>query len=96
MGKSVAELGATRFVGIDWAAEEHAVSVLDESGRLVRAAFTVAHSREGLETLVNRSAKPGPPARIPGGARLAVASVVERSSPSRTGIPIGGGSGTGR
>lgn len=48
MGKSVAEFGATRFVGIDWAAEEHAVSVLDDSGRGV-VAFTIAHSREGLE-----------------------------------------------
>ena len=64
MGKSVAELGATRFVGIDWAAEEHAVSVLDESGRGVMA-FTIAHSREGLDTLVNRLAKLGVPAAVP-------------------------------
>lgn len=28
-GQSAEELGATRFVGVDWAAEEHAVSVLE-------------------------------------------------------------------
>jgi transposase len=77
VGKRVAELGATRFVGIDWAAEEHAVSVLDESGRAV-VAFTIAHSREGLETLVNRLAKLGPPAAVPVGVERGDGRLVDR------------------
>ncbi|HVM14818.1 MAG TPA: IS110 family transposase [Egibacteraceae bacterium] len=77
MGKSVAELGATRFVGIDWAAEEHAVSVLDESGRGVMA-FTIAHSREGLETLVNRLAKLGTAGAVPVGVERGDGRLVDR------------------
>jgi transposase len=64
VGKIVAELGATRFVGIDWAAEQHTVSVLNESGRAV-ATFTVGHSREGFDKLVKRLAALGPVDTVP-------------------------------
>jgi len=41
------------FVGIDWAAESHDLCVLDEAGR-IRDRAGIAHSREGLESLVRR------------------------------------------
>jgi transposase len=44
------------FVGIDWAAESHAVCVLDQAGKLV-ARFTIDHSADGIATLVRRLAK---------------------------------------
>ena len=45
--------GALFFVGIDWAAENHAVCVLDAAGRRV-AAFSIEHSAVGFSTLVGR------------------------------------------
>jgi len=41
------------FVGIDWAAEKHAVCVLDSTGRRV-AAFSIEHSAAGFSDLVRR------------------------------------------
>jgi transposase len=41
------------YVGIDWAAESHAVCVLDNAGRRV-AAFSIEHSAVGFSTLVRR------------------------------------------
>jgi len=64
MSKVVAELAATRFVGIDWASEEHAVCVLDEVGRST-SSFTIAHSSEGFENLVRRLASLGPVGAVP-------------------------------
>jgi transposase len=55
---------ATALAGIDWAAENHAVHVMDPSGRR-RDAFEIAHSRTGLEALVKRLARFGPAAAIP-------------------------------
>ncbi len=46
-------VGALFFVGIDWAAESHAVCVLDEGGRRV-AAFSIEHSAAGFADLVRR------------------------------------------
>jgi transposase len=46
------------FVGIDWAADEHAVCVLDRSGRRV-AAFTVPHTLDGFAGLSVRLGKLG-------------------------------------
>jgi hypothetical protein len=43
---SLAMPEALFFVGIDWAAEIHAVCVLDPAGQQV-AAFPVAHTRTG-------------------------------------------------
>jgi len=44
------------FVGIDWAATEHAVCVLDRAGRKV-AAFTIAHTAIGFTGLATRLGK---------------------------------------
>jgi transposase len=55
---------AVFYAGIDWAAETHAVCVLDAAGKGV-ARFTIAHSAEGLDRLVRRLAGLGDPADIP-------------------------------
>jgi transposase len=52
------------FVGIDWASAEHAVCVLDDHGQL-KAAFSVAHTREGLAELLRRLARIAPAAELP-------------------------------
>lgn len=49
------------FVGIDWAAETHAICVEDAKGRVVDR-FTIEHSSDGLERLVRRLARHGDPA----------------------------------
>jgi transposase len=52
------------YAGIDWAAETHAVCVVDGAGK-VSARFTVAHDAEGLGRLVRKLAGLGDPADIP-------------------------------
>ena len=52
------------FTGIDWAAAEHAVCVLDAAGKIA-AQFTIAHSAEGIASLVRRLARYGDPADLP-------------------------------
>ena len=44
------------YVGIDWAAETHAVCVLDDAGR-VRTEFPVGHSAAGFADLLRRLAR---------------------------------------
>ena len=44
--------------GIDWASAGHAVCIVDAAGAVV-SRFTVAHTAEGLRTLVQRLAKAG-------------------------------------
>jgi transposase len=61
---SVLEGDAVGWVGIDWAAAEHAVCVLESGGRRV-AAFTVAHTADGLSGLVRRLAGFGEPSGLP-------------------------------
>jgi transposase len=56
--------GAVFFTGIDWAAETHAVCVMDRSGQVVER-FTIAHSAEGLGRLVRRLAGLGDPGDLP-------------------------------
>jgi transposase len=51
------------FVGLDWAAREHAVCVLDERGS-VAVRFTAAHTEAGLAELVARLGKFGAPAEL--------------------------------
>lgn len=51
-------------VGIDWAKNEHAVCVLDERGR-VKTAFSIPHTRKGLEELARGLARLGPPGELP-------------------------------
>jgi transposase len=60
----VADLSPTRLIGVDWAAEEHAVCVLDGNGRKL-SSFTIAHSRDGFEKLVKKLAILGAPGQSP-------------------------------
>src|SRR5215472_4003403 len=57
---------AVFFAGIDWAAETHAVCVLDADGEVVDRC-TISHSAEGLAMLVRRLARLGDPGDIPVG-----------------------------
>ena len=52
------------FAGIDWAAEAHAVCVLDAAGKAADR-FTIAHSADGLGQLVRRLAGLGDLGDIP-------------------------------
>jgi transposase len=61
---SLSVLEAVFYTGIDWAAETHAVCVLDAAGKAV-ARFTVAHSAEGLGRLIARLAGLGDPVGMP-------------------------------
>lgn len=58
------EDGPLFFVGIDWAATEHAVCVLDQVGKKV-AAFTVEHTAAGFARLAARLGKLGETEQIP-------------------------------
>lgn len=51
------------YVGLDWAAETHAVCVLDDAGKLL-AAFTIGHTADGIASLIRRLARYGDPADI--------------------------------
>jgi transposase len=53
---SLAVAVAVFFVGIDWAAQSHAVCVMDQAGKVV-ARFTIDHSADGIATLIHRLAK---------------------------------------
>lgn len=58
------EDGPLFFVGIDWAATEHAVCVLDQAGKKVTA-FTIEHTAAGFSRLAARLGKLGAPERMP-------------------------------
>jgi transposase len=57
----------TYFVGLDWAAHEHAVCVVDERGAVVTR-FTVTHTAAGMAELATRLGKLAPPTEL----RLAI------------------------
>ena len=52
------------FTGIDWAAEVHAVCVLDAAGKIA-AQFTVGHSADGIAALLRRLARFGTAGDMP-------------------------------
>jgi transposase len=52
------------FTGIDWAAETHAVCVMDTGGKVV-AGFTIEHSADGIATLIRRLARYGEAGEVP-------------------------------
>ena len=52
------------LAGLDWGSEEHAVCVIDESGRIVLE-LTVDHTRKGLERMLKRLARLAPPQELP-------------------------------
>jgi transposase len=79
---SLALPDAMFVAGIDWAAAEHAVCVLDESGKIM-ASFTICHDADGLQRLIRRLAAFGEPGSIPVG--------IERPfSGQHSGIPVPG------
>lgn len=51
------------YVGLDWAAETHAVCVIDHAGKQL-VGFTVDHSAEGITLLIRRLARHGDPADV--------------------------------
>jgi transposase len=53
----------TYFVGLDWAAREHAVCAVDERGAIVTR-FTSTHGVAGLDELVARLSKLAPPSEL--------------------------------
>ncbi len=53
---SVALPPAQFFAGLDWAAEVHAVCVMDHAGKIVDR-FTIAHTADGIAMLIRRLAK---------------------------------------
>lgn len=55
---------AVCYVGVDWAAESHAVCVLDLAGKK-KTAFTVEHSAAGFTDLARRLGKLGDPGLVP-------------------------------
>ena len=57
---------AEYYVGLDWAAEVHAVCVLDGHGEVV-SGFPVSHSAEGIAALIAKLARLGAPEEIPVG-----------------------------
>ncbi len=56
--------GASVFIGIDWAAQQHAVCVLDQAGKRVTA-FEIAHTADGFGQLTARLGRLGDPAELP-------------------------------
>ena len=52
------------FTGIDWAADEHAVCIIDDAGRVIDR-FTIGHTADGFERLIRRLARHGDPAELP-------------------------------
>lgn len=52
------------FAGLDWGSSEHAVCVVDDSGRVV-AQFSVSHDEAGLKELRRRLGKIAPATTIP-------------------------------
>jgi transposase len=48
------------YVGLDWAAEIHAVCVMSATGKVLTE-FTIAHTAEGIAVLIRRLAKYGDP-----------------------------------
>jgi transposase len=53
---SVALPPAQLFAGLDWAAEIHAVCVMDHAGKIVDR-FTIAHTADGIAMLIRRLGK---------------------------------------
>ena len=52
------------FTGIDWAAETHAVCVMDAGGKIA-AEFVIEHSADGIGTLIRRLARFGEAGDVP-------------------------------
>lgn len=64
------------FVGIDWATQQHEVSVVDPA-RVVRDRFHVPHTAEGVKELLARLACYGPPDTVAIGIELTRGQLIE-------------------
>src|SRR6059036_1840434 len=51
------------FAGLDWAAEVHAVCVMDHAGKIVDR-FTIAHTADGIALLIRRLGKLAEPGDV--------------------------------
>jgi hypothetical protein len=76
------------FAGLDWAAEIHAVCVMDAAGNVV-AQFTIKHTPDGITGLLRRLATLAAPADVQVGierptGRPAVWSICRWPSPTPT------------
>jgi len=60
---SVALPPAQLFAGLDWAAEVHAVCVMDQAGTIVDR-FTITHTADGIATLIRRLGKLAEPGDV--------------------------------
>ena len=56
--------GGPMYVGIDWAADEHAVCIIEADGRVVDR-FSIAHSAVGFDRLIGRLARRAEPGALP-------------------------------
>jgi transposase len=61
---SLALTDALFFTGIDWAAETHAVCVMDAAGTIT-AEFVIEHSADGIAALIRRLARYGDAGDVP-------------------------------
>ena len=61
---SLALPDALFFTGIDWAAETHAICVMEAGGKIA-AQFTIEHSADGITALLRRLARYGDPGALP-------------------------------
>ena len=52
------------FTGIDWAAETHAICVMEAGGKIA-AQFTIDHSADGIAAVIRRLARYGDPGGLP-------------------------------
>lgn len=64
MSDSLSAPVALFHVGIDWAAETHAVCVLNDAGK-IKSTFTITHSAAGFADLIRRLGKLGDRADVP-------------------------------
>jgi transposase len=56
--------GVRLYAGIDWAADTHAICVLDDAGHTL-STFTIAHTADGFAQLTDRLHRLGDPAGLP-------------------------------
>ncbi|MGH3277008.1 MAG: IS110 family transposase [Streptosporangiaceae bacterium] len=61
------------FAGLDWAAEVHAVCVMDAAGKIADR-FAIAHSADGIATLIRRPSRLAGPADVQVQHQLRVAA----------------------
>src|SRR5215212_3938007 len=69
--------GAAMFIGWDWAAETHDVTVMDPAGQVVDH-FDLVHDQAGLDGALQRLARHGAPAELPVAIETPSGLIVDR------------------